>query len=63
MIIGCKCPAGCLDGVKILQLSIYCVLLHTWFLQYVFYLVARVLLALSGKNDKHKSVIFVINTI
>ena len=29
VIIGCKCPAGCLDGMMILQLSIYCVLLHT----------------------------------
>ena len=24
VIIGYKCPAGCLAGVKILQLSIYC---------------------------------------
>ena len=55
VIIGCKCPAGCLDGMMILQFSIYCVLLHTCMLQYVF-LVARAFLALSGKNDKQKSV-------
>ena len=29
--------------------------LHTWLLQYVL-LVAKAFLALSGKNDKHKSV-------
>ena len=54
VIIGNKCPAGCLVGVMILQLSIYCVLPHTWLLQYVF-LVTRAFLALFGKNDKHKS--------
>ena len=55
VIIGYKCPAGCLDGMMILQWSIYCVLPHTWLLQYVI-LVIRAFLALSGKNDKHKSV-------
>ena len=43
VMIGCKCPAGHLDGMMILLLSIYCVVLHTWLLQYVF-LVARAFL-------------------
>ena len=58
VIIGNKCPAGCLVGVMILQLSIYCVLLHTWLLQYVFP-VTRAFLTLTGKNDKHN--LFTVN--
>ena len=53
MIIGCKCPAGHLDGMMILLFEyILCAFAHIVVTVCIF-LVARAFLALSGKNDKH----------
>ena len=53
VIIGCKCPAGHLDGMMILLFEyILCAFAHIVVTVCIF-LVARAFLALSGKNDKH----------